>query len=127
MTLEEKYEKAKEEFISISKELHLQKKTYDPAFQLAADSVRSVFNAEPICSGSRRSKNENNASTALIVIMRLETDITSVILSRLMLKKSTQIVTNNQKTHYKLYRDKIYRKKFNKSLRLFKDAEHKIY
>ena len=127
MTLEEKYEKVKEEFISISKELHLQKKTYEPFFELAADSVRSVFNAEPICSGSRRSKNENNASTALIVIMRLETDITSIILSRLMLKKSTQIVTNNQKAHYKLYRDKIHRQKFNKALRLFKDAEHKIH
>lgn len=127
MTLEEKYNKVKEEFILISKELYLNKKTYEPIFQLAADSVRAAFNSEPICSGSRRSKNENNASTALIVIMRLETDITSVILSKLMLKKSTQIVTNNQKTHYKLYKDKDYKRKFNKALRLFKDAETKIY
>lgn len=127
MTLEERYEKAKEEFISISKELHLQKKTYEPIFQIAADSVRSVFNAEPICSGSRRSKNENNASTALIVIMRLETDITSVILSGLMLKKSTQIVTNNQKSHYKLYSDKTYRQKFNKALKIFQNAKSKIH
>lgn len=127
MTLEERYNKVKEEFILISKELYLNKKTYEPIFQLAADSVRAAFNSEPICSGLRRSKNENNASTALIVIMRLETDITSVILSKLMLKKSTQIVTNNQKTHYKLYKDKDYKRKFNKALRLFKDAETKIY
>ena len=127
MTLEERYNKVKEKFISISKELYLNKKTYEPIFQLAADSVRAAFNSEPICGGSRRSKNENNASTALIVIMRLETDITSVILSKLMLKKSTQIVTNNQKTHYKLYKDKDYKRKFNKALRLFKDAETKIY
>lgn len=127
MTLEEKYEKVKEEFIAISKELHLQKKIYDPLFQLAADSVRSVFKAEPICRGARRSKNENNSSTALIVIMRLETDITSIILSKLMLKKSTQIVTNNQKAHYKLYSDKIYKQKFNRALKIFQNAKYKIH
>jgi hypothetical protein len=118
MTLEQSYEAIKAEFVQLSKAIHLGYNTYEPNFIIAADCVRKHFNDEPISKGNKRTRNENQASMALINIIKQKTDITISALYKLMLKNNNNIIYYYINQHKKIYKISIsYRNKYNNALK----------
>ena len=118
MTIEEQYEAIKAEFVQLLKAIHLGYNTYEPNFIIASDCVRKYFNEEPISKGNKRTRSENQASMALINIMKQKTDITISYLFKLMLKNNNNIIYYYINQHKKIYKiSKTYSDKFNNALK----------
>lgn len=124
MTLEQSYQAIRAEFIQLSKAIHLGYNTYDPLFTVAADAVRSVFKAEPIAEGRRRTTEENTAAVALTAIMRDCSDVTNTKLAKMLLKKCHSAVGFNMRKHWQLYEtNHYYMAKWIEALQIVNDSD----